>query len=137
MHMIRMIYHNLWFDSGGAVKIFITFTYCVAAVVDNLCGCTQLCNFRSYAHLRNRVYPSISSHMTIEVDYLIQGKLDNTTHTISYDQLRILYEDNQKEAEESRRITESSYRDPFSLRMGMRVMSWIQNTCLEIRKLRG
>lgn len=44
------------------------------------------------------------------MDYLIQGKLDNTTHTISYDQLRILYEDNRKEAEESRRITESTYR---------------------------
>lgn len=43
------------------------------------------------------------------MDYLFQGKLDNTTHTISYDQLRILYEDNQKEAEESRRITESTY----------------------------
>ena len=48
------------------------------------------------------------------MDYLIQGKLDNTTHTISYDQLRILYEDNRKEAEESRRITESTYRgEPF------------------------
>lgn len=39
------------------------------------------------------------------MDYLIQGTLDNTVHTISYDQLRILYEDNRKEAEESRRIT--------------------------------
>lgn len=44
------------------------------------------------------------------MDYLIQGKLDNTVHTISYDQLRILYEDNRQEAEESRRITESTYR---------------------------
>lgn len=44
------------------------------------------------------------------MEYLIQGKLDNTIHTISYDQLKLLYEDNQKEAEESRRITESSYR---------------------------
>ena len=45
-----------------------------------------------------------------QLDYLIQGKLDNTVHTITYDQLRILYEDNQKEAEESREITEASNR---------------------------
>lgn len=44
------------------------------------------------------------------MDYLIQGKLDNKVHTITYDQLRILYEDNQKEAEESREITEVSNR---------------------------
>jgi len=44
------------------------------------------------------------------LDYLIPGKLDNTVHTISYDQLRVLYEDNRKEAEESQHITESTYR---------------------------
>lgn len=44
------------------------------------------------------------------MDYLIPGKLDNTVHTISYNQLRVLYEDNRKEAGESRRITESTYR---------------------------
>lgn len=44
------------------------------------------------------------------MDYLIPGKLDNTVHTISYDRLHVLYEDNRKEAEESQYITESTYR---------------------------
>lgn len=44
------------------------------------------------------------------MEYLIQENPDNTVHTISYDQIRILYEDNRKEEEESRRITESTYR---------------------------
>lgn len=44
------------------------------------------------------------------MEYLIEGRLDNTVHDISYDQLRVLYEDNQREAEESRKMTESSYR---------------------------
>lgn len=45
------------------------------------------------------------------MEYVIQeGKLDNRVHDISYEQLRLLYEDNLKEAEESERITQSSYR---------------------------
>ena len=44
------------------------------------------------------------------MEYLIQGKLDNTVHDITYDQLKILYEDNAREAEECRKLTESSYR---------------------------
>lgn len=44
------------------------------------------------------------------MDYLIPGKLDNIVQTITYDQLRILYEDNRQEAEESQHITESTYR---------------------------
>lgn len=44
------------------------------------------------------------------MEYLFQGKLDNTVHDISYDQLKLLYEDNLREAEESKKITESSYR---------------------------
>ena len=45
------------------------------------------------------------------MEYVIQeGKLDNKVHDISYEQLRLLYEDNLKEAEESERITQSSYR---------------------------
>lgn len=44
------------------------------------------------------------------MEYLFQGKLDNQVHDITYDQLKLLYEDNQKEAEESRKITESTYR---------------------------
>ena len=43
------------------------------------------------------------------MEYVIQeGKLDNKVHDISYEQLRLLYEDNLKEAEESERITQSS-----------------------------
>lgn len=44
------------------------------------------------------------------MEYLFQGKLDNRVHDITYDELRILYRDNQNEARESRKITESSYR---------------------------
>ena len=45
------------------------------------------------------------------MEYVIQeGKLDNKVHDISYEQLRLLYEDNLKEAEESERITQFSYR---------------------------
>lgn len=45
------------------------------------------------------------------MDYLIQTKeLENTVHEITYEQLKQLYEDNLAEAEESKRITESSYR---------------------------
>ena len=71
------------------------------------------------------------------MDHLIQGRLDNVTHTISNDQLRILYEDNRKEAEESRRITESTYcGEFFSLRAKIRTMNWIWNFRSEILKQR-
>ncbi len=45
------------------------------------------------------------------MEYLIQGvKLDNTVHTISEDQLKILYKDNKAEERECKRVTESTYR---------------------------
>ncbi len=45
------------------------------------------------------------------MQYLIQsGKLDNTVHTIGYEQLKILYKDNKREERECRRVTESTYR---------------------------
>lgn len=44
------------------------------------------------------------------MEYLIPGKLDNSVYDITYDQLKMLYEDNEREAEESRKLTESSYR---------------------------
>lgn len=44
------------------------------------------------------------------IEYLFQGKLDNTVHDITYDQIGELYEDNLKEAEESSKMTASSYR---------------------------
>lgn len=44
------------------------------------------------------------------MEYLFQGKLDNTVHDITYEQIELLYRDNLREAKESQRITESSYR---------------------------
>lgn len=44
------------------------------------------------------------------MEYLIQKQLDNTIHTITYDQIKVLYEDNLKEADLSRQMTASSYR---------------------------
>lgn len=45
------------------------------------------------------------------MEYLIQeGKLDNKVHDISYEQIKLLYEDNLKEAREAQQITQSSYR---------------------------
>lgn len=46
----------------------------------------------------------------IGIEYLIQGKLDNTVHEITYDQLKELHKDNKREEAEGKRITESSYR---------------------------
>lgn len=43
-------------------------------------------------------------------DYLFGGTLDNTVHDISYEQIRTLFRDNQKEEREGRKITGSSYR---------------------------
>lgn len=44
------------------------------------------------------------------MEYLIQeGKLDNKVHDISYEQIKLLYEDNLKEAREAQQITQSSY----------------------------
>lgn len=44
------------------------------------------------------------------MQYLIQsGKLDNTVHTIDENQLKILFEDNQREEQECRQVTESTY----------------------------
>ena len=44
------------------------------------------------------------------MEYLFEGPLENRIHDITYDQLMLLYEDNLREAEESRKITQSSYR---------------------------
>ena len=53
------------------------------------------------------------------MNYLVDAKLDNTVHDITYDQLRILYEDNLREEAESKTITESSYRgESFFNRLG-------------------
>lgn len=43
-------------------------------------------------------------------EYLFQGKLDNSVHEITYDQICELYEDNKREEEEGRKVTASSYR---------------------------
>lgn len=43
------------------------------------------------------------------MEYLFPGKLDNTIHNITYDQIKLLYEDNMKEEKESNKITLSSY----------------------------
>lgn len=43
------------------------------------------------------------------MEYLFQGKLDNAVHDITYDQIKILYEDNMKEEQEANKITLSSY----------------------------
>ena len=43
-------------------------------------------------------------------EYLFQGKLDNTVHDMSYEQIKQLYEDNLREEAEGRRVTQSSYR---------------------------
>lgn len=44
------------------------------------------------------------------MEYLFQGKLDNTVHEITCDQLKQLYDDNLQETKESEEITASSYR---------------------------
>ena len=45
------------------------------------------------------------------MQYLIQsGKLDNTIHTIGKEQLKILFTDNEKEEQECKSVTESTYR---------------------------
>lgn len=45
-----------------------------------------------------------------DIEYLFQGKLDNTVHEITYNQIEELLRDNQVEEAEGRRITESSNR---------------------------
>lgn len=44
------------------------------------------------------------------MDYVIQGKLDNTIHEISYNQIYKMFKDNEKEETEGNLITLSSYR---------------------------
>lgn len=44
------------------------------------------------------------------MEYLFQGTLDNTVHEITYDQLRLMYRDNVREAREGQKITASSYQ---------------------------
>ena len=46
----------------------------------------------------------------IDIEYLFQGKLDNTVHEITYEQIEVLLRDNKREEAEGRRITESSNR---------------------------
>lgn len=43
------------------------------------------------------------------MNYLFEGKLDNTIHDISIDQVKYLYEENEKELQLSRRITNEEY----------------------------
>ena len=43
------------------------------------------------------------------MNYLCEGKLDNTIHDISIDQIKYLYEENEKESQLSRRITQEEY----------------------------
>lgn len=45
----------------------------------------------------------------IFINYLFNGRLDNKVHEITYDQLRKLYEDNEREAKETLDMTRSSY----------------------------
>lgn len=44
------------------------------------------------------------------IEYLFQEKSDHTVHEISYDKLKLLFEDNKREAAAARRMTKSSYR---------------------------
>ena len=44
------------------------------------------------------------------MEYLFQGKLDNTVHDITYDQIRQMFEENLREREECRQVTFSSNR---------------------------
>lgn len=44
------------------------------------------------------------------MDYLFSGKLDNTVHDISYEQIKEMYIDNLREEAISKQMTESSYR---------------------------
>ena len=43
-------------------------------------------------------------------EYLIEGKLDNTVHDITYEQIKQLYYDNKREEREGWGMTDSSYR---------------------------
>lgn len=44
------------------------------------------------------------------MEYLFQGKLDNTVHEITYDQIEELFQDNKREEAEGKQITASSNR---------------------------
>lgn len=44
------------------------------------------------------------------MEYLFQGKLDNTVHDITYDQIQQMFEENLREREECRQVTFSSNR---------------------------
>ena len=46
----------------------------------------------------------------IDIEYLFQGKLDNTVHEITYEQIGELLIDNEREEEEGKQITASSNR---------------------------
>lgn len=46
----------------------------------------------------------------IDIEYLFQGKLDNTVHEITYDQIEELLRDNECEEAEGKQITSSSNR---------------------------
>lgn len=65
------------------------------------------------------------------MDYLIQTKeLDNTIHEITHEQLKQLYKDNLREAEESKRITESSYRGENYYTEGGNLSAEFEKECL-------
>lgn len=73
-----------------------------------------------------------------KLEYLIQERLDNKVHDISYDQLKILYRDNLKEERESKRITESSYRgESFFSRGGNTYGNMEQESLLRDPKTSG
>lgn len=44
------------------------------------------------------------------MEYLFSGKLDNTVHDISSEQIEMMFSDNEKEERKAKKMTESSYR---------------------------
>lgn len=58
------------------------------------------------------------------MEYLFQGRLDNTVHDITEDHIHKLYEDNLAEEEETRRITASTYRGETFFTAQSKHRSW-------------
>ena len=54
------------------------------------------------------------------MNYLFEGKLDNTIHNVTMNQLMYLYEENKKELKQSRRVTQETYN-------GRTAFDYIQN----------
>lgn len=68
----------------------------------------------------NRILIDCYKYCEGNMNYLFEGKLDNTIHNVTMNQLMYLYEENKKELKQSRRVTQETYN-------GRTAFDYIQN----------